>query len=61
MTDGEATARPNDDRAKDALDLAQRALAAATRDGATEAEALVMSEDASLTRFANSQIHQNVA
>ena len=28
---------------------------------ATEAEALVMREDAALTRFANSQIHQNVA
>jgi predicted Zn-dependent protease len=31
------------------------------REGATEAEALVMTEDAALTRFANSQIHQNVA
>jgi predicted Zn-dependent protease len=51
----------NDDRARDALDLAERALAHATREGATEAEALVMAEDASLTRFANSQIHQNVA
>ena len=51
----------NDDRARDALDLAERALALATATGATEAEALVMSEDAALTRFANSQIHQNVA
>jgi predicted Zn-dependent protease len=51
----------NDERARDALDLAERALAHATREGATEAEALVMAEDASLTRFANSQIHQNVA
>ncbi len=51
----------NDDRAQDALDLAERALALATAAGATEAEALVMSEDAALTRFANSQIHQNVA
>src|SRR4029450_10558310 len=33
----------------------------AMRDGATEAEALVIGEDAALTRFANSQIHQNVA
>ena len=32
-----------------------------SRDGATEAEALVMADDAALTRFANSQIHQNVA
>jgi PmbA protein len=51
----------NDDRAHDALGLARRALAAAMHQGATEAEALVMAEDASLTRFANSQIHQNVA
>jgi predicted Zn-dependent protease len=51
----------NDDRAQDALALADRVLARATRAGATEAEALVMAEDASLTRFANSQIHQNVA
>ena len=33
----------------------------AEREGATEAEALVMSDEAALTRFANSQIHQNVA
>jgi PmbA protein len=51
----------NDERARDALDLAERALGYATRAGATEAEALVLSEDAALTRFANSQIHQNVA
>jgi predicted Zn-dependent protease len=51
----------NDERARDALDLAERALARAMRAGATEAEALVVAEDAALTRFANSQIHQNVA
>jgi predicted Zn-dependent protease len=51
----------NDERARDALDLAKRALAHAMREGATEAEALVLTEDSSLTRFANSQIHQNVA
>jgi PmbA protein len=51
----------NDERAHDALALAERALAHAEREGASEAEALVMAEDASLTRFANSQIHQNVA
>lgn len=50
-----------DDRANDALALAERALAHAMREGASEAEALVTAEDASLTRFANSQIHQNVA
>jgi len=51
----------NDDRAADALALAEAALAQAMRDGATEAEALVMAEDSALTRFANSEIHQNVA
>ena len=50
-----------DERGADALALAERALEAALRAGAGEAEALVMAEDASLTRFANSQIHQNVA
>jgi len=51
----------NDDRGRDALELAERALAHALRAGASEAEALVLAEDAALTRFANSQIHQNVA
>ncbi len=51
----------NDDRARDALTLAERVLAHAEREGASECEALVMAEDAALTRFANSQIHQNVA
>jgi predicted Zn-dependent protease len=51
----------NDDRAADALALAEAALTEALRDGVTEAEALVMAEDSALTRFANSEIHQNVA
>jgi len=51
----------NDERARDALTLAGRALERAMAAGATEAEAVVMAEDAALTRFANSQIHQNVA
>lgn len=51
----------NDERAQDALRLAEAAIANAEREGATEAEALVMADDAALTRFANSQIHQNVA
>jgi PmbA protein len=38
-------------------DVVARALAA----GASEAEALITAEDAALTRFANSEIHQNVA
>ena len=45
----------------DILALAERALGYAERAGATEAEALVIAEDARLTRFANSEIHQNVA
>jgi PmbA protein len=45
----------------DILALAERALAYAERAGATEAEALVVADDARLTRFANSEIHQNVA
>lgn len=51
----------NDERAHDALALAERALHHAMGEGASEAEVLVMAEDAALTRFANSQIHQNVA
>ena len=51
----------NDDRARDALALAEAALAQAMREGVTEAEALVQAEDSALTRFANSEIHQNVA
>ena len=43
------------------LALAGRALAYAEAAGATEAETLVMADDARLTRFANSEIHQNVA
>ena len=51
----------DDDRARDALAVAQDALHAATRDGVTEAEVLVTADDSALTRFANSEIHQNVA
>ena len=43
------------------LALAERALAYAEKAGATEAEALVAADEARLTRFANSEIHQNVA
>ncbi|HEX2469962.1 MAG TPA: TldD/PmbA family protein, partial [Candidatus Limnocylindrales bacterium] len=38
-----------------------RALGFALAAGASEAEAVVMREDGALTRFANSEIHQNVA
>ena len=43
------------------LALAQDVLERAMGAGATEAEVLVANEDAALTRFANSEIHQNVA
>ena len=45
----------------DAVALAERALGMALAAGAGEAEVLVMREDDALTRFANSEIHQNVA
>jgi predicted Zn-dependent protease len=45
----------------DALALAKRTLGMAMAAGAGEAEVLVMREDGALTRFANSEIHQNVA
>jgi PmbA protein len=44
-----------------ALALADRAVGLALDAGAGEAEALVAAEDGALTRFANSEIHQNVA
>ena len=43
------------------LAIAERAVQLARAAGATEAEALVSDERAQLTRFANSEIHQNVA
>ena len=51
----------DDDRAHDALALAETAVAAALHDDVTEVEALVMADHSALTRFANSEIHQNVA
>ncbi len=44
-----------------ALTLAEDVVARALRLGATEAEVLVSAGDSALTRFANSEIHQNVA
>jgi PmbA protein len=43
------------------LVAAERALALAEAAGADEAEAVVSADEARLTRFANSEIHQNVA
>jgi PmbA protein len=45
----------------DALRLAERVIEAAQAAGADEAEALVVGSESALTRFANSEIHQNVA
>jgi PmbA protein len=51
----------SDDAPLDVLAVAQRAVRLAEAAGATEVEALVSDEQAQLTRFANSEIHQNVA
>jgi predicted Zn-dependent protease len=47
--------------ATDWLGLAEQLLGHAVREGATEAEVVLTSEVSALTRFANSEIHQNVA
>lgn len=44
-----------------ALQLAEEVLERALRVGASEAEVLVLAGDSALTRFANNEIHQNVA
>lgn len=46
---------------RDPLAVAERIVAAALAAGASEAEAVVAVSDSALTRFANSEIHQNVA
>ncbi len=43
------------------LAVAEGAIALAAAEGATQAEALITADDSALTRFANSEIHQNVA
>ena len=45
----------------DVLALAERVLRFAERESPTEVEVMAMADDGSLTRFANSEIHQNVA
>ncbi|HEU4673787.1 MAG TPA: TldD/PmbA family protein [Candidatus Limnocylindrales bacterium] len=55
------TGEPVPARAPELLPLAERLLALAKAAGATEAEVLAMGDDSGLTRFANSEIHQNVA
>jgi PmbA protein len=61
MTDDVATRQSPDEAAAEALALAEDVLGRALRVGATEAEVLVSTDDSALTRFANSEIHQNVA
>ncbi len=46
---------------EEALELAELVLRLAEAEGATEAEILVATGDEALTRFANSEIHQNVS
>ncbi len=46
---------------EEALRLAEKVIHAAEKAGAGEAEALVAAGESALTRFANSEIHQNVA
>ncbi|HEY6057006.1 MAG TPA: metallopeptidase TldD-related protein, partial [Candidatus Limnocylindrales bacterium] len=58
MVGGNGSAGPG---AAEWLAIARRAIAHAERLGADQAEALVLAERSSLTRFANSEIHQNVA
>ncbi|HUG28954.1 MAG TPA: TldD/PmbA family protein [Candidatus Limnocylindria bacterium] len=64
MSEGAASAGPGRrvraDDPESALALAEDVLARALRVGATEAEVLVSAGDSALTRFANSEIHQNV-
>ena len=43
------------------LEVAHEAVRLAVADGAGQAEALITADDAALTRFANSEIHQNVS
>ena len=64
VADGQAPAPARRVHAEDpgsALALAEEVLGRALRIGASEAEVLVSAGDSSLTRFANSEIHQNVA
>jgi PmbA protein len=52
---------PDPSEERDWLSVAETVLGHAEREGATEAEVLVIAERSALTRFANSEIHQNVA
>jgi PmbA protein len=56
-----ASRRVRAEEPESALGLADEVLERAMRVGATEAEVLVVAGDSALTRFANNEIHQNVA
>jgi PmbA protein len=56
-----ASRRVSSSEPDSALVLADEVLERAMRVGATEAEVLVVAGDSALTRFANNEIHQNVA
>lgn len=60
-TTGATAASRDGDPTAEALRLAEDVVGRALKAGASEAEALVMADDSQLTRFANSEIHQNVA
>ena len=63
VTDGSGRVGPrrSSGRPETALALAEEVVERALRAGATEAEALVIAGERALTRFANNEIHQNVA
>jgi PmbA protein len=53
--------RQNGRAPADALALAERVMRFAERESPSEIEVMAMADESSLTRFANSEIHQNVA
>src|SRR5450755_2160045 len=60
---GRRQARPMNDPSDGAewLVLAEEVLDLAAKAGASQAEVIIQADEAALTRFANSEIHQNVA
>ena len=58
---GERAATGDGRTPADVLALAERVLGFAEAESPTEVEVMAMADDGSLTRFANSEIHQNVA
>src|SRR5665811_537360 len=60
-SDARAVAMSEPSSAAGWLSLAEQVLELAAKAGASQAEVIVQADDAALTRFANSEIHQNVA